>query len=248
MQDRWSSKHIQIGNMPSLSLVTTAMLGTAGFVALAIFGWGGPRPFFAHAPALTVVTVVLTVASMFTAGNLSSGVRDDRSNRWVLAVFAALGIIIGWLPAFTDRLDWGMIDGDTTRWCGVVVYTMGGVLRLWPVFVLGNRFSGLVAIQPGHRLVTTGPYRWIRHPSYLGMLLCVLGWALAFRSLAGVLLAAATIVPVVARMNAEEALLIEAFGEQYRRSNSDSSSLAWHLLIDIGAEPATSRIRSASWS
>lgn len=227
MQGRWSSQQIQIGNMPSLSLLITAGLGTAAFIALAILGWGGLRPYFSHAPltALTVVTVVLTVASMFTAGNLSSGVREDRSNRWVLAVFAALGIIIGWLPAFTDRLDWGTIDGDATRWCGVVVYTMGGALRLWPVFVLGNRFSGLVAIQPEHRLVTTGPYRWIRHPSYLGMLLCVLGWALAFRSLTGVLLAAATIVPVVARMNAEEALLIEAFGDQYRSYRTRAARL-----------------------
>ncbi|MDA9408078.1 methyltransferase family protein [Bradyrhizobium sp. CCBAU 45384] len=209
------------------SLVITAALGTAAFISLAILGWGGLRPFFAHAPltALTVVTVVLTVAAMFTAGNLSSGVREDRSNRWVLAAFAALGILIGWLPAFTDRLDWGTIDGDTTRWCGVVVYTTGGVLRLWPVFVLGNRFSGLVAIQPEHRLVTTGPYRRIRHPSYLGMLLCVLGWALAFRSMAGVLLAAATIMPVVGRMNAEEALLIDAFGEQYRSYRARTARL-----------------------
>jgi protein-S-isoprenylcysteine O-methyltransferase Ste14 len=217
MQARSSPQRIQISNMHSLLLLISAGLGTAAFISLAILGWGGLRPFFSHAPltALTVVTVVLTIASMFTAGNLSPGVREDRSNRWVLAAFAALGILTGWLPALTDRLDWGTIDGDTTRWCGVVIYTMGGVLRLWPVFVLGNRFSGLVAIQPEHRLVTTGPYRWIRHPSYLGMLLCVLGWALAFRSLAGVLLAAATVVPVIARMDAEEALLIGAFGEQY---------------------------------
>ncbi|MBR0913886.1 methyltransferase family protein [Bradyrhizobium japonicum] len=212
MQDRWSS------NTRSLTLVLTAGLGTAAFIALAILGWGGTRPFFSHSPltALTGVTVSLTVASMFTAGNLSSGVREDRSNRWVLAAFVAIGVLIGWLPAFTDRTDLGTIDGNATRWSGVVIYTIGGVLRLWPVFVLGNRFSGLVAIQPEHRLVTTGPYRRIRHPSYLGMLICILGWALAFRSLAGVFLAAATVVPVVARMNAEEALLIGAFGDEYR--------------------------------
>ncbi|UWU66271.1 hypothetical protein [Bradyrhizobium sp. NC92] len=162
--------------MHSLLLLITAGLGTAAFIALAILGWGGLRPFFSHAPltVLTVVTVVLTIASMFTAGNLSPGVREDRSNRWVLAAFAVLGILIGWLPALTDRLDWGTIDGDTTRWCGVVIYTMGGVLRLWPVFVLGNRFSGLVAIQPEHRLVTTGPLS-SRHASMCpGLGPCVL--------------------------------------------------------------------------
>lgn len=215
------------GDAPSLRLAITAVLGTSAFLALAILGWGGLQPFFSHAPlaAITVVTAVLTVAAMFTAGNLSSGVREDRSNRWVLAAFAIFGLLIGWLPAFTDRLDWGTIDGDMTRWLGVAIYTIGGAVRLWPVFVLGNRFSGLVAIQPGHRLVTTGLYRHIRHPSYLGMLICVLGWALTFRSIAGMALAVAMIVPIVARMNAEEALLADAFGEEYRTYRAGTARL-----------------------
>jgi len=64
----------------------------------------------------------------------------------------------------------------------------GGALRLWPVFVLGHQFSGLVAIQPGHKLV-------IRHPSYLGLLVNALGWGLAFRSAVGVLLTALMLPP-----------------------------------------------------
>src|SRR5262249_27069532 len=88
-------------------------------------------------------------------------------------------------------------------------------LRLWPVFVLGRRFSGLVAIQPGHELVTAGIYRTIRNPSYLGMLVLSLGWALAFRSLAGVLLALLTMVPLVARIRSEEALLRSQSGDRY---------------------------------
>ena len=50
------------------------------------------------------------------------------------------------------------LDGDTMRWVGVVLCTAGGVLRLVPVFVLGRRFSGLVAIQSGHQLETRGVY------------------------------------------------------------------------------------------
>jgi protein-S-isoprenylcysteine O-methyltransferase Ste14 len=81
--------------------------------------------------------------------------------------------------------------------------------------VLGHRFSGLVAIQPGHTLVTTGLYRVIRHPSYLGMLVNSLGWALAFRSGVGVLLTALLIPPLVARIRAEEKLLRSQFGDEY---------------------------------
>jgi len=223
---RYRAASPRIGK-PSPSLVMAAGFGTTAFIALAILGWGGLRSFFSHVPlaVLTLVTAILTVASMFSSGNLSSGVREDRSNRWLLAAFGLLGLLIGWLPAFSDRIDWGTADGNTMRWAGVAIYTIGGMLRLWPVFVLGNRFSGLVAIQPEHRLVTTGPYRRIRHPSYLGMLICVFGWALAFRSLAGVVLAAATIAPVIARRNAEETLLIDAFGEAYRKYRSETDRL-----------------------
>jgi len=41
------------------------------------------------------------------------------------------------------------MDGDAVRWLGVALFALGGAIRLWPVFVLGDRFSGLVAIQPG---------------------------------------------------------------------------------------------------
>ena len=88
-------------------------------------------------------------------------------------------------------------------------------MRIWPVFVLGRRFSGLVAIQPGHKLVTSGVYRVIRHPSYLGLLVNSLGWALAFRSGVGVLLTVLTIPPLLARIHAEERLLRSQFGEAY---------------------------------
>ena len=70
------------------------------------------------------------------------------------------------------------------------------MLRLWPVVVLGNRFSGLVAIQPGHTLVTRGVYGVICHPSYLGLLVNSLGWALAFRAGVGVLLTAPMLPPM----------------------------------------------------
>jgi protein-S-isoprenylcysteine O-methyltransferase Ste14 len=89
------------------------------------------------------------------------------------------------------------------------------MLRIWPVYVLGNRFSGLVAIQPGHTLVTSGVYGVIRNPSYLGLLLNSLGWALAFRSWIGVILTTATLVPLIARIDAEERLLRSQFGEKY---------------------------------
>jgi protein-S-isoprenylcysteine O-methyltransferase Ste14 len=184
---------------------------------LAVLGWGGFAAFFGHPPliALAVVTVVLTLAALFSAGNLSAGEQEDRGNRWVLIAFGVLIILIAFLPAYTDRKGLFTLDGDTIRWLGVVLFGAGGVLRLWPVFVLGRRFSGLVAIQPGHTLVTNGIYSVVRNPSYLGFLVSLLGWALAFRSGVGVLLVALLIPPLVVRMRAEEKLLRAHFGSEY---------------------------------
>jgi protein-S-isoprenylcysteine O-methyltransferase Ste14 len=193
------------------------VVSTLVYLGLAVIGWGSVSAFFSH-PALTTLTIatfMMAGIALFSAGNLSAGEREDRNNRWVLAAFGTIGFLSAWLPAYTDRQGFWVFDGDTVRWIGVAIYVAGGVLRLWPVFVLGRRFSGLVAIQPGHTLVTSGVYSVIRHPSYLGLLVASLGWALAFRSGVGVLLAVLTIAPLLARINAEEALLRSHFGDEY---------------------------------
>jgi protein-S-isoprenylcysteine O-methyltransferase Ste14 len=204
-----------------------AIIGTLGYLGLAVLGWGGFAAFFAHRAriALTAATFLLVVAALFTGGNLSPGEREDRGNRWVLVAFGVIGLLAAYLPAYTDRVDLWTIDGDTVRWIGVALFVVGGALRLWPVVVLGHRFSGLVAIQPGHTLVTSGIYGVIRHPSYLGLLVNSLGWGLAFRSVVGVLLTALTIIPLVARIRAEEALLRSQFGGEYDAYRARTSRL-----------------------
>jgi protein-S-isoprenylcysteine O-methyltransferase Ste14 len=203
--------------MSILARLALILVGTAAYFSLAVLGWGGPAAFFSHPAliALAVAVFVMAGASFFAGGNLSPGVREDRGNRWVLIAFSLLGLLSAYLPAYTDRKELWTIDGDATRWVGVALFVAGGALRLWPVFVLGDRFSGLVAIQPGHTLVTNGVYGVIRHPSYLGMLVNSLGWGLAFRSGVGVLLTALMIPPILARIGAEERMLRTQFGDEY---------------------------------
>jgi protein-S-isoprenylcysteine O-methyltransferase Ste14 len=200
----------------AVRLAITTLAGLA-YLGLAILGWGGFAAFFSHPAliALALVGLALAGVALFSAGNLSPGEREDRSNRWVLAAFGLIGLLLAYVPAYTDRADFWTIDGEVVRWVGVVLFAAGGALRIWPVFVLGRRFSGLVAIQPGHTLVTTGIYGVIRHPSYLGLLVSSFGWALAFRSGVGVLLVALLIPPLIARIDAEERLLRTQFGGEY---------------------------------
>jgi protein-S-isoprenylcysteine O-methyltransferase Ste14 len=197
--------------------VTLITVAAAGYLGLAILGRGGFAAFFSHPAliALVVVLVAISGAALFAGGNLNPGEREDRGNRWVLIAFGFLGLLDAYLPAYTDRKEFWTIDGDTIRWLGVALFAVGGALRLWPVFVLGDRFSGLVAIQTGHTLVTSGIYSVIRHPSYLGLVINSFGWGLAFRSGVGVLLTALTMPPLLARIRAEERLLRAHFGEKY---------------------------------
>jgi protein-S-isoprenylcysteine O-methyltransferase Ste14 len=153
---------------PRLTLITT--LATLAYLGLAILGWGGFAAFFSHSAliALAITLLVMSGVAVFSRGNLSPGVREDRANRWVIVAFGLIGLLDAYLPAYTEGKEFGTLDSDAIRWLGVVLFAAGGALRIWPVFVLGQRFSGLVAIQLGHTLVTTGLYGVVRHPSYWG--------------------------------------------------------------------------------
>lgn len=212
----------------NVKLALVAIVAVLIQLGLAVLGLGGFGPFFSHAAlvALCVVVFILLIASFFSNGNLSAGEREDRGNRWVFAAFGVLALLLAFVPAYTDRIGFLTIDGETTRWIGVALLAIGGTLRLWPVFVLGHRFSGLVAIQPNHHLVTTGIYRTIRNPSYLGLIVGTIGWALAFRSAIGLILALLHLVPLMARMDAEEALLRSQFGAEYEAYYART----WRLL------------------
>jgi len=101
-------------------------------------------------------------------------------------------------------------------WTGIAMMVAGMLFRWWAVRVLAAYFTVDVTIRPGHRLIRSGPYRRLRHPSYTGSLATFYGFALALGD-AGSLLAIA--LPVTAaflwRIRIEERVLAEAFPDQY---------------------------------
>ena len=171
------------GARRSLVVVTT-FGGTALFLGLAALGWGSVAGLVAHPAraAFLALTLLLTLVGLASPVNFSSGEREDVRDRWIFLPSAAGMLLLFWLVPYLDRRDFAPLDGDAARYLGLGLFAVGGVLRIWPMFVLGKRFIGLVAIQPGHELVTRGPYRYVRHPSYLGMMVGLAGWALVFRS------------------------------------------------------------------
>lgn len=202
----------------AVKILVTGFVAFAIQFGLAILGWGGWSAFFVHPQFQATVYIsigLLIVATFSGSSGLSPGEKEDKGNRWVFAAFAAITLLMSYLPAYTDRNGLWAFDGGSLRWAGVALCAAGGVLRIVPVFVLKNRFSGLVAIQAGHKLETRGMYGVIRNPSYLGMIIASLGWVLTFRSGVGVVLVAFLLIPLVARMHAEERMLHEHFGAEY---------------------------------
>jgi protein-S-isoprenylcysteine O-methyltransferase len=100
---------------------------------------------------------------------------------------------------------------------GVFVFVAGMVLRIYSIIHLGRFFTLKVAIATDHRLIESGPYRFIRHPSYTGLLMMFFGIGLGIGDWLSVLV---IIIPVFTalrwRIRIEEAALLEALGDSYR--------------------------------
>jgi protein-S-isoprenylcysteine O-methyltransferase Ste14 len=109
----------------------------------------------------------------------------------------------------------------TGRWVifglGLALMAAGTFLRQWAVVTLGRFFTVEVRVQPDQTVVDRGPYRWVRHPSYTGMILFLVGVGLALTNWASLLVLA--LVPtagLLVRIRSEERVLVASLGESYR--------------------------------
>ena len=99
---------------------------------------------------------------------------------------------------------------------GLAVLAAGVALRTWAILTLGRMFKFVVVIQDGHRVVESGPYRLLRHPSYTGALVAFLGAGITLDSWLSMLaLVAIPLIAILVRIRVEEAELATALGTQY---------------------------------
>ncbi len=141
-------------------------------------------------------------------GNLSSALISFFGS---LAVTAALvyGIMPGWI-------EWGAVPmAAWLRWIGVGLSAGTVPLLIWVHYALDKNWSVGVVIRSGHTLVSSGPYRWVRHPMYTAVHVWGAGFFLLSANLVVGLLFFATAAVAAARAGREEASLIEQFGDQY---------------------------------
>ena len=200
-------------------IVVSSTIGVVIQLALTMLAWGDWSSFFAH-PARTWLVIgsfLLLVVAWFTGSSgISGGEKHSASSKTVLYGFFAVILAVVLVPPFCDRRDLWVIDGGTVRYLGLALFFLGSILRLAAVFELGHRFSGLVAIQSDHQLKTDGLYRYIRHPSYTGLLMSMIGFVLVFRSTIGLVLTVFLFLMLLSRMADEEKFLEAHFGSTYQ--------------------------------
>jgi len=111
----------------------------------------------------------------------------------------------------------GMTEVRTLRFLGIAAFAAGLAIRWYAIVHLGRFFTVNVAIAASHRVIDTGPYRFVRHPSYTGALMAFLGLALCLANWASLVI---LLVPVflvfLRRMHVEEGALLQALGDEYR--------------------------------
>lgn len=215
-----SRMRIGSGRVVSRLLIAGSLVFSLGYVALTVTAWGWDdwRGFFLSVPRDTACAgvVVLFVGTFAFGCNVSTGRREHRGNNWIFPVMLMVGLAMGWFCGHDDRRNIRTLNWQDVAALGALLFLAGAFLRISAVRTLGPRHSVWVAVQEDHRLVTDGLYRFVRHPSYVGALLTVFGWALAFRSDVGLAMVILVVPPILSRIGAEEQLLVSEFGDLYR--------------------------------
>jgi protein-S-isoprenylcysteine O-methyltransferase Ste14 len=167
-----------------------------------------------------------TLFGLFAVGEYAMRFRSRfnkggvRAERWSLLV--VLATVVGGMLGGLRLAHWhaGVIGG--ARWplfvVGLTLMATGVFVRQWAIFVLGRFFTVDVRVHPDQTIVDRGPYRWVRHPSYTGLVVFFVGVGLALSNWASlVVLAVVPTVGLLVRIHSEEHALLAALGEEYRR-------------------------------
>lgn len=215
--------------------MTKLLFGSLIFIGLPLLGWGilDTCGFFTDLArlgyvALTVLTQAIVVLLIPGVGKGSgTGKALVRRQRVALIVLQVLSLTLVFGAPYCDRRNIAVLgSSDALRYVGLLLYLSGMLIMHWAEAILGRQFSVDVTIQEGHRLITDGPYRYLRHPRYLGVLIFSVGIALVFRSGLALLLVAALTLVLVWRIYDEETLLHRQFGDEWEAYSRRS----WRLI------------------
>ena len=117
---------------------------------------------------------------------------------------------------FPDPLNHRVIPHlEALAWIGLVLCVVGLAFCLWARFTLGRNWSGVVTLKGGHELITRGPYAWVRHPIYTGLLTMFVATLIVLGHIAGIIAVPFVFVSFWIKLRYEEKLMLQKFPEEY---------------------------------
>lgn len=176
-----------------------------------------------------LISIIGGGISVLLGFDLAPGEKELTQQRkivWGAVVFMFLYVAAS---ALCERLNVGMLEANFWRNAGITFVSVGSAIRLWAIAVLGTFHSVYVAKQPGHFVITKGPYHLIRHPSYLGLLIDLFGIPMVFGAWLPLLAMPGVFVLINWRIIDEEAFLIQEFGDEYQSYTKHT----WRLIPKV---------------
>lgn len=116
------------------------------------------------------------------------------------------------------------------QYFGVLLLLLGCGFAVWARFVLGRNWSGIVTVKEDHTLITGGPYAWVRHPIYTGILLALLGTAVMLGTVLNFVEVSAAVFALWLKLRTEEKFMFETFGERYKAYRQQVKALIPHVI------------------
>jgi protein-S-isoprenylcysteine O-methyltransferase Ste14 len=142
---------------------------------------------------------------------------EARWKRWSYLAF----LLIGSLLLFKKDFDWQFLmrrlypDTPGIEWLGAAIVVGGVAFAVWARATLGRNWSGQIQIKSDHQLISAGPYRFVRHPIYTGILGGILGTAVAIGEVRGAIAFVLILIGFANKARKEESFLARQFGEAF---------------------------------
>ena len=197
-------------------------------VALPVFASGLGLVLFDTAYFVWIVSELFgAVLVPRLRGRGATRVRRDRGSGAliILTVFISIGLALSFGYSGVGVLP------DWIFYPGIFLMLLGVLVRQWAIAVLGRFFSLTVRVATDHRVVTRGPYRLVRHPSYTGVLITFIGLGLAVQSLGGLLVLLGVFsLSYGYRIRVEEKTLLSELGEDYASYMKRTKRLIPYLI------------------
>jgi protein-S-isoprenylcysteine O-methyltransferase Ste14 len=201
--------------MPLVPPVTTIAAAVKPYVESHRIGW-----------VWSAVAVVVGILELVGAGRRrAEATKRDRGSQIVLRVCVLFAIIV--LVLSVDHAPGAEIRPPLASVViGIVLFATGEGLRLWSRQTLGRYFTYTVQTSSDQPVITSGPYRFVRHPSYTGVLLLATGAGFVEGNWIGVaVLALMVFVGLSYRIRVEESALLDDLGDRYRAFAADRKRL-----------------------